>query len=168
VTFAERLASDAFRFYAHEDVPSERDAEIRRWVDGLIGAAPDARDAAAGELDADAAVAVLAFAERVASLAVRSHAEEDLLAGLVAIALAWRTCDDPCDAIPPLGVLYQAARQAGFDPARLFARAGELAPPDSAPVFRDFLRRRDLDQIAAVMGYVEGQDPGGFRYYRVW
>ena len=69
----------------------------------------------------------------------------------------------------PVGNLRPIANMPASPPApnaELFAEAAALVPADVAPVFRDFLTRPDLDEVAEEMGYAAGRDRDGFRYLR--
>jgi catechol 2,3-dioxygenase-like lactoylglutathione lyase family enzyme len=164
----EAFATARNRGYAEAPLPSARDQQITAYLDRLAGAEAEARDLAATALGPAYTGTFLAFAERMASLAVRLRDGQPAARGLLAVALVWRSASDVRPAIPVLGLLYDAAARAGADPADLFARAGALAPDDVAPLFREFLSRPDLGDIAQEMGYAPGRDRDGFRYQRFW
>jgi hypothetical protein len=63
-----------------------------------------------------------AFAERMASIAVRSSSTSDLRDGLVAVQLALVLTDDYRDVLPTVSLLHRASELIGTDPCRSFAR----------------------------------------------
>ena len=160
--------SERNRGYIDAPIPSARDEELGAHIEALIARGAEARDAAASAFGRRYTVTLLAFAERMATRAVRDRRDRPVLLGLFAVGLSWREAFDVRAGIPPLGLLYDAAARAGADPIRVFREAQALLPDDVAPVFADFLTRPDLDGIAAEMGYATGADRDGFRYRRLW
>lgn len=157
--------------YVDTGIPSGRDAQLAAFLEPLLAtgdANAVARERAADALTAAYTATFLAYAERMASLAVRARDERPARLGTLAVALTWRGCVDVRPGIPVLGLLFDAARRAGADPRRLFEESAALCPADIAPVLRDFLRREDLDEIAEEMGFSGGRDRDGFRYRRLW
>jgi len=163
-----RFAWSQNRGYLDAGIPSARDAEIARFLDGLAASTNEDREVAAERLDHTTTRVFITFAERAASLAVRRQEAGWVLRGLLALALIWRHANDVRPAIPVLGLLHDAARRAGGRPSDIFARAAELAPGDISPLFQDFLTRPDLEEILDEMGYQVGSDGQGFRYRRLW
>jgi len=156
------------RGYVDAPIPSGRDAQLTAYLQRLMGADDAIRAQAADTLGASYTATFLAFAERMASRAVRegdgAHAE----LGLWALVMTWRRSKDVTAAIPPLGLLYDAAKRAGAEPSGLFRKVAAACPADVGPVLRDFLLRPDLDEIAEEMGFAQGRDRDGFRYRRMW
>jgi len=116
------------RGYLDAGIPSARDAEIARFVDGLAASTNEDREVAAERLDHTTTRVFITFAERAASLAVRRQEAGWVLRGLLALALVWRHASDVRPAIPVLGLLHDAARRAGGQPNDIFARAALLFP----------------------------------------
>jgi hypothetical protein len=148
-------------------IPAPIDDDAALVVDAYLAADGAGRARLVPLVDEDAAAALLVHAERLASLGVRAGESDAVRRGLAAVALAWDACPEIAHAVVALAVLYDAARRTG-DPRPLFEEAAAGAPADVAPAFRDFLSRGDLDEIAPAMGFIEGADRGGFRYYRTW
>jgi hypothetical protein len=163
-----RFRAGRNRGYLDAAIPSARDDEIAAYIERLIARGPEARDRAAARLVPAYTSTLLAFAERMATRAVRERDPRRALQGLLAIALVWREAPDVREAIPVLAVLHDAAARAGADPSAIFGEVAALAPTDVAPVFPSFLTRDDLHEIAAEMGYSAGRDRDGFRYRRKW
>jgi catechol 2,3-dioxygenase-like lactoylglutathione lyase family enzyme len=154
--------------YVDVSIPSARDVEIAAYLDQTTQHGSAACDQAATQIGPPYTGTFLAYAERMASLAVRDQNPQNALHGVLAIALTWRSCADVRPAVPILGLLYDAAKRAGANPDDLFNAAAAASPADVAPVLRDFLTRGDLDQIADEMGFAVGADRDGFRYRRLW
>ncbi len=109
-----------------------------------------------------------AYAERMASLTVRTTDAGLLRLGLLALALAASTGDDGREVLPVAGLLYRAACLIGASPGAEFASVMGVADPSSSAFLGRFLERDDLDRIVTAMGYSEAQEPDGFRFVRNW
>ncbi len=172
--------------YLHWPLPGPRDDEIRDLVAALVGAGPGgagpggavaggsgtAGGVAAGSpaagLSGEHATVLSAFAERMATLAVRQGATEPLTPGLHAAAVALAAADDRRDVLPVLALLYRAAELTGADPRAAFAGAARDLPPAIADPVLGFAARSHEDRSLDAMGYVERHDPTGFRFDRAW
>jgi len=110
---------------------------------------------------------LMAFAERMASAAVRNHDQEALRLGLIALLLSWQAADsrEPL-AICPL--FYDAARRMELD-LKVFFASIRLSTGDQilAP-FIEFGNRSERNMSLTSMGYAAGEDDDGFRYLRNW
>src|SRR5262245_44783288 len=111
---------------------------------------------------------LLAYSERMASLAVRERSQELIVLGLIALAVAGCEVGDWRDSIVVIAPNYDAALRLKADPGVLFEKAAALLPDDSAEELRAYLRRPAHDKTLEVMGYVPDADAGGFRYRRTW
>jgi predicted enzyme related to lactoylglutathione lyase len=156
------------RGYVDAAIPSARDAQLAAYLQRLVAADDTARGQAADALGPSYTATFVAFAERMASRAVREGDASPAELGLWALALTWRRSKDVTTAIPPLGLLYDAARRVNADPAALFRKVAAVCPADVAPVLTDFAQRDDLDEIAEEMGFAVRSDRDGFRYRRTW
>lgn len=109
-----------------------------------------------------------AFAERMASLAVRTGDPTTLRNGLLAAALAIVAPEvDVREVLLILPLLWHSAKRLELDPAAEFEATADLLPP-AATAMRQFVARKPEDQRIEAMGYVESSDDGGFRYERTW
>jgi catechol 2,3-dioxygenase-like lactoylglutathione lyase family enzyme len=154
--------------YVEGPIPSGRDGHIGAFLEEIERGGPAAAADAARRLGPPYTATLVAYAERMASLGVRTASSRPARLGILAIALVWSGAADVRTAIPVLGVLFDGIRRAGGDPRQAFREIAGLGPPDVAPVLRDFLTRPDLDEIAEEMGFSAGQDRDGFRYRRTW
>lgn len=104
-----------------------------------------------------------AFAERAASLAVRTRQSEWIKNGVVALC-ATSTSSDRREAAIVLCLLHDAAKRLGLSPGGMFSEGLFL----KRDLIESFLRRDEKDQSITSMGYVTGADNDGFRYVRTW
>lgn len=153
--------------YGNWPLPSERDTEFAKLVEQLAG--PPGTSQALSQLSIDQGRVLNAFAERMASLAVRQHSELDLRHGLLAWAIAVsRSSIDVRDALLVLPLLWRSAQIIGLNPKREFIAIGQVVGGSGGKQLMEFPNRSEQDQRIEVMGYVEGTDGEGFRYKRTW
>lgn len=153
--------------YGALPIPQARDVEIggllRAWM--ALGEA-DRKEAAEGILEGQR-FTLLAYSERMASLAVREANPDLITLGLVALGVdGWRR--DWRDNAAIIALYYDAAQKLGTHPENAFEKAAALLPEKAANALRTFLRRSTEDKSLAAMGYVVGTDVDGFRYERTW
>ena len=153
--------------YGPLPLPAPRDAEIARLLDVFTQASPEQRGQLLSRLTREHSPTLLAFAERMASLAVREREPRRIFLGLLALVVESFASDYRENAMI-LSLHYDAAGRIGADPARLFEEAASYARPEVARALRRFLARSPEDQSIAAMGYQEGREPDGFRYQRNW
>jgi len=152
--------------YGSARLPSVRDEEIAAFVRQIDGPGPFAQ--AKDALGQGHGVVLSAFAERMASLAVRTGSRQSLRDGLSAAQLALAVAGDSRDSLPGLSLLFRASEILEMDPVVEFsAVAAFAAAADNQSLF-DFLSRDDEDRSLAAMGYVEDRDDDGFRFERTW
>ena len=152
--------------YGPTPLPSKRDEEISAFVRQIDGPAAFARTRDA--LDDGKGNVLAAFAERMASLAVRTGSRQTLRDGLMAAQLALAVVGDPRDSLPALSLLFRASELIDIKPKREFADVAALAaPPDNQPLLK-FRKRNKRDRSIAAMEYVEDRDDDGFRFKRTW
>lgn len=110
---------------------------------------------------------LLAFAERMASFAVRTGSMAILREAALSYALQSGVGDER-DALPVLALLHDASLRLKHAPGRLFEWAGSLVGKAAYATFTAFLLRTNDDRSIGAMGYVVGADSDGFRYLRTW
>jgi catechol 2,3-dioxygenase-like lactoylglutathione lyase family enzyme len=168
VAVPEAFLAENNRGYVDVPIPSGRDGHIGAFLEEIERGGRATAEEAARRLGPPYTATLVAYAERMASLGVRTATGRPAQLGILAITLVWSGAADVRTAIPVLGVLFDGIRRAGGDPRQAFREIAELGPPDVAPVLRDFLSRPDLDEIAEEMGFSAGRDRDGFRYRRTW
>jgi hypothetical protein len=109
----------------------------------------------------------LAFAARMASLAIGLRSQEPLTMATMAMFLQIGTGDVRED-ILVLTVIHAAAQKLGIDPRSVFLESARQFGLDDTSGLEAYLKRSDEDKSLASMGYVEGMDEDGFRFVRTW
>jgi len=104
-----------------------------------------------------------AYAERMATLAVRLRDPRQLRNGLTAVAVAYETTDDPRDNLTVLSLLWRAAQLLDLDAAGEF-HAAAARVPDAAAFFASWPSRKPAHQTIQDMGYLETTDADGFTF----
>ncbi len=160
------VAPEQNQGYEGWQLPCERDREIARIVERLARR-PEGLPLP-GSLGVRHGHVFVAFAERMASLAVRRRSAEYLHVGLLAAALAASVSDDPREAILVLPLLWRSAQILGVDPFNEFTTAGNAIGGAGGQQLLDFLSRSQDDRTIESMGYTEDMEQDGFRYKRTW
>lgn len=157
------LELDRNHGYGPRPIPSDRDSEIETVV--RRGLSPEGYGELRSGVRPEHQAVLRAYAERMASLAVRRQSAEPLGAALVALALGGLD-DGSREALLILPLIYRSAELLGEDPAALFRQAAVRVGETAAGELGRFLGRDD--RSIRSMGYVEGADEDGFRYRRTW
>jgi len=144
--------------YLDWPMPSRRDDEIASLIDNLVSSAGKG-------LSPGHAGVLMAFAERVATLARRNRLPQSIRTGLLSAVLAWPFID-PHEGMLVLSLLWRSAEVLGLDPAEEF-RSASVDSYDGQELL-EFLRRDPIDRTIEVMGYAEAETEDGFRYVRTW
>ena len=153
--------------YGTWPIPHRVDTEITGLLQAWMKQDESGRKAAAEQISEDQRFVLLAYSERMASLAVRSRDRGLILMGLVALGIdGWR--GDWRDNAVLICLHYDAARRIGLLPEHLFEEAAKLLPEKPAEAVRSFLRRTDGEKSLEAMGYIAATDADGFRYQRTW
>jgi hypothetical protein len=153
--------------YGPAPIPNPRDGEIESLLVKWQSLNSPERSAAAAQINEDQRFTLLAFAERMATAAVRHKDPSRIHLGLLALGLdGWKS--DWRDNATILCLHYDAATRLAADPGQVFSKAGCLLSEKVSQSFADFLARTDEDKALDAMGYVTGRDEGGFRYNRDW
>ena len=162
-----RLGSDYTHGYGPAPIPSIIDSEVSELVALLVAAnGPERHDVLCRMAEVHGFVLV-AFAERMASYAVRRQEPGLIARSLSALAIAVDLLYVK-EALPVVSLLYRSIQKLGLDPRDVFADNGGYGNAVLDRFLGDFLRRSDEDRTVEAMGYVEGSDPDGFRYKRTW
>lgn len=138
------------------------DAEVEAVVRAIATATPEDRAAVRAALSPPAARVLLAWGERMASLAVRRRDRDLVVLGLTAVAMAGDELVDFRERLIPVPLHRRAAQLIGEKPKRLFDAAAALSDEAGARWLRDRGRSRAGPRR---MGFREGTDAdGGFRF----
>jgi hypothetical protein len=148
-------------------IPQSIDDKITELLRTWAGLEPSARSVASSRVLDDQHYTLMAYAERMASSAVRTRDMEKIYFGLLALGVdGWR--GDWRESVMILSVLYDAAQRLSATAEPVFERAVALLAPKAATAFASFLRRSPADKSIEAMGYVAASDDDGFRYVRTW
>jgi hypothetical protein len=164
---AESLRDSNNRGYGTFSIPQPTDNNISELLKTWMQLNDAQRHDTAQEIDETHRYTLLAYAERMASLAVRLRDREPIILGLIALGISgclgdWR------DNASILALHYDAALQANQSPGEAFEEAAAYLPQKSAAAIKAFLRRSEEDKSLEAMGYLHGTDAEGFRYRRSW
>lgn len=154
--------------YGSQEIPNERDIEISKLVEQWLAEVLAGQVSSLTTLRAQRGT-LLAYCERIASLAVRTGERKLLLYALATLGSVWNY-GDAKDTLPILSLIYDAALRLGLSADDLFGEAQRLCFGNKP--YRDeltgFLRRSAADKSIADMGYIAGIERSGFRYLRNW
>ena len=145
--------------YGLKELPSQRDDELR----ALIESSTPAELAPAIRHDMHPVLRV--FAERAASLAVRTGDASWLKIGLVALTLADLESRESLLILP---LYVDSARGLNFETRLLFGTVGNLFGGAAANSLQAFLGRSPQDRSLDSMGYSSEGEGRNFRYKRTW
>lgn len=164
---SEELAPPTVAGYLQRALPCELDNDVTKIVDQYIVGSEQTRRAISGMLDERQAFGLLAYAERMSSLAIEKASRKPLLQGLTAIAIGGFAADVR-EAIIILSLLDHSARKLEINSNELFEEAAKIAPQDSANHLRKFSERRLEEKSIKAMGYSEEVSANKLRYTRNW
>jgi hypothetical protein len=167
IASAEWLRVENNRGYGTLAIPQPIDDKITGLLRTWAGLGTSARSAASSRVLDEQRFTLMAYSERMASLAVCTRDMEKVLFGLLALGVdGWR--DDWRDSVMVLSVLYDAVQRLSAAPEPVLERAAALLSPKAATAFASFLRRTPATKSIRAMGYVAASDDDGFRYVRTW
>jgi hypothetical protein len=152
--------------YGPRRIPHRLDQDVHKLLGVLSRATDDDRAAALSRMVERHGSVMVAFAERMASHAVRTGQSRYLDYGMTALAVASYLIYIK-EVIPILSLLYRSTQKLGLEARGVFNTA--IPVPAAAglqQIVDEFLNRSERDRSIEVMYYVEGQDQDGFRYTR--
>lgn len=153
--------------YGQLPIPQRIDETVRQIIFRWADLDKSTRKEAGETIRESQRFTLLAFSERMASLAVRERSPNLVFAGLLALGVdGWRS--DWRDNLVLLSLHYDAARKLNIEPDVVFGEAAKLFENKVSEAFGSFLRRSEEDKSLGAMGYREGTDNDGFRYMRTW
>jgi hypothetical protein len=162
------LDIDANHGYGPQPIPVERDSQIAELLESYVSAPEGERDDFRGRLGERHVSVLWAFAERMASLAVREGSAQPLRQSLLALALAGDR-HDVREGIMILPLVYRSAELLGVEPAPLFAEAARMSDGvEMTEAIETFPARGPADRRLSAFDFVESTDADGFRYAATW
>jgi len=161
----DRMAADRPPGYLQRPLPDDLDRVVADFLDQYRQADEAGRAQARGALSLKHARTLGAYAERLATLAVREGSAELLSRGLLA-ALVAGSCSqqDLRDVLVTIAPLQRSAERLGVEPVEAFEQAALVAGPDTPDVLREFPRRAPADRSLAAFSFVERDAPDGLLY----
>src|SRR5262245_24053367 len=162
------LRADNLAGYGHSRMPNPVDESVVQFITRYRDSDGEAQERIRSSLTEDYTAGLLAFAERMAVLAVRENDPERVLYGLLAIALEDFRVDQREDLLV-LSLLLNSAIRIKADPEKIFKQAAGSARPRVAEVMLQFLKNnKNKKKIVEQMGYKETTTEDGFDYERTW
>lgn len=153
--------------YGASKIPNEIDEKITRTLKSYLELNEEEKKELKEKVRREHKFVFLAFAERMASLAIRAKSQEPLIVAMMAMFLQIGVGDVRED-IVILILIYAAAHKLGLDPRSVFMEAARQFGLNDTSGLEAFLKRSNEDKSLDSMGYVEGSDEDGFRFVRTW
>jgi len=153
--------------YGPAKLPCGRDREVQVFVDQLRRDGPRAVAAALAAISEEGRRVLRAYAERMASLAVRTGEVEQLERAIVAVVVGGLD-DNAYEALMAMPLIEDGARRVGIEPPELFEKAAAIVGHPGTINLVRWLSRKPEDRSLASMGFVESADKDGFRYRLDW
>jgi hypothetical protein len=118
------------------------------------------------QLNASHFFVFLAFAERMATWAVRKRQTDFIQDALIAMTMV-ANLGDMREATAVLSLLYDAALRLNTKPKKLFALIYKYCNDEMTEFFMNFINRSEEDKNIEGMGYIFKTENGGM-YTRTW
>lgn len=161
------LTGTATDGYGTWPIPDPLDDHISSLIDKWRNLSSEEREVESKAITEEQCATLLAYSERMASLAVRTKSQDLVVLGLLALGIdGWQI--DWRENTLLLCLHFDASNKIGIDPEITFRNAAGFLPQNVAAALIDFLRRDPQDQSLKSMGYKESVDTDGFRYQRTW
>ena len=149
-------------------IPNDVDAEIKDIINKYLSLGDDgAKKSIRESVGRDQKRVFLAFAERMASLAVRLNSQEPLMMAMMAMFLQIGIGDVREDIII-LTLIHAAAEKISSDPRFVFLESARQFGLNDTSGLEAYLGRSNESKSLKSMGYSEGVDEDGFRFVRLW
>jgi hypothetical protein len=153
--------------YLQRPIPCDLDVKLGKIIDSFVESSGVARKKLSSAFGMEQSFGLMAYAERMAIMAVRNHSEEPLRKGLLALVLEEFKYDGR-ESIMRLALLNHSAFKVGINPDRIFEEIASIATGGAAQAIREFAARAIKDKSIESMGYSEDTTPDGFSYSRNW
>jgi hypothetical protein len=161
------LNTDSNIAYGTLPIPNLRDREITHLIETWVKLDEVVRQGAAKNILESQRFTLLAYSERMASLAVRTRDPQKIFLGLLALGVdGWK--GDWRENAEILCLHYDAAKRIGVIQSQVFEKAASFLSLKVAMALRSFVQRSPSDQSLEAMGYSAASDDDGFRYKRDW
>jgi hypothetical protein len=156
-----------FAGYGPSEPPSPLDDEVAQFVAKVAGAGPTGVSDAVEVATENGRRVLRAYAERMASIAVRRSDIELGRSAVIALVIGGLNDGTP-EALTVMAPLEAGVRKLGGDPGEVFGRAAEVVGHPGSVSLMLWLARTPADRTLSSMGFVEGEDDSGFGYRLDW
>lgn len=156
-----------FNGYGPSKLPNERDEEIDEFVSGIIAGGASSVLEVLPRLSEKGRQVLRAYAERMASLAVRQRDRMALTKALVALVLGGLDENRP-ESLMVMAPVEDSARRLHLDISELFEAVSKMVGHPATVNLMMWLTRKEEDRSLASMGFVTSEDADGFRYKLDW
>jgi hypothetical protein len=156
-------AQPRFAGYGPSQLPNSRDELVDHFIDQAARGGPAfVAESIAGASEVGRRV-LRAYAERMASLAVRRRDADLLVRSVVAVVIGGLD-QNALEALMVMPLIENSARLLEVDLAGVFEKAAAVVGHPGSVNLMVWLTRAPQDRTLAAMGFAEGSDGGGFRY----
>ena len=160
-------AQRPFHGYGPAPLPDPRDEEVARFVATLVTGGPSAVAGVRPLVTEQARRVLCAYAERMASLAVRRH-DPKLLVGATVALVVGGLDENRHESLMVMAPLEDSAKRLGVDLPDLFKYVSKIVGHPGTVNLAVWLMRRPEDRTLASMRFVSDEDQDGFRYRLDW
>lgn len=159
-------AQRRFAFYGPAELPDPRDHLIDHFIEKARSEEGVANRSLNRGLSERGRRVLRAYAERMASLAIRRQKDQLLVRATVALVFGGLDRNDR-EALRIMALVEHSANALGVDVVAVLEQAADAVPHPGSVNLMLWLTRAPEDRTIEAMGFVESSDPGGFRYKAV-
>jgi hypothetical protein len=153
--------------YGRRPIPNTRDQDISTLISNWMTLDIHARQEFSSLVTDGQRPTLLAYSERMATLAVRKSNKEWIRFGLIAQGMdGWRA--DWRESALLLSLHYDACNRINESAATVFSEVAAMLPLNVGHAMTSFVKRAPPDIALEAMGYKASGDQDGFRYERTW
>jgi hypothetical protein len=152
-----------FTGYGPAKLPDARDAEVDSYVRELRVGGPAAVQAALGAVSEKGRRVLCSYAERAASIAVRTKSSDRLVLALIALVVGGLD-QNALEALMRMSLVEDASGRLGVEPADLFEQAADVVGHPGSVNLMLWLSRRPEDRTPECMGFEAVGEGSAFRY----
>lgn len=163
-----QLDSELTVGYGPKPIPLELDERVLAFIMHYLHSSEKARENLKTLFNLEIVRTFLAFAERMASYAIRKNDPTILQHGLYALAIVPSSIEDVREMIILLGLFSNSCKLLNLDENKVFQDAAQFADSFLRTQIVNFPKRDDKHKSLKAMGYIVSEDEGGFRYKRTW
>lgn len=156
-----------FDGYGPSALPNNRDDELDDFINDVIAGGSSAVSDILPRLSENGRRVLRAYAERMASLAVRRRDRATLIRALVAIVLGGLD-ENRLESLMVMAPIEDSARRLGFDVPGLFEEVSKIVGHPGTVNLVVWLSRQEDDRSLSSMGFIAAEDADGFRYKLDW